>query len=465
VSTPVDAARPTIFFLHALGMSAREFDGVAARLDDVADVVALDLPGFGEASAASGVSVDDMAALVVRKVRRHAPGRWLLVGHSMGGKIASVAASRALAGEHGLFGLSGVVLLAASPPTPEPMSDDDRAEKRAMADGGALDPASARSFVDANVGAALDPAADAIAVGDVQRASAEAWTAWFDRGSREDWSEAVGVLDVPALIVAGGSDGDLGESAQRELNGRVYPRAQLCVLEGAGHLLPLERPAEVADAIRTFWRDEAGTGPVVPVDVVRTLASSRVSTQTRALHARRVLADDPRYVPVVLDEVQLQTLRALSDRIVPQRAPEPRQAIDLAARVDARVGSGRGDGWRNAALPPDPEAYRRGLDELAGFGELPRAQQDALVTAIISGGHEPRSADFTAEQMTLWFEDCRVDLVRTWLSHPATMSRIGYDGYANGGDGPRFQGFQLLAADAREAWEPTMEAAPTEAAR
>lgn len=457
MTTAVDAARPTIFFLHALGMSAREFDGVAARLADTGDVVALDLPGFGDASAASGVSVADMAALVVRKVRRHAPGRWLLVGHSMGGKIASVVASRALAGEHGLFGLSGVVLLAASPPTPEPMSDDDRAEKRAMADGGALDAASARSFVDAAVGAPLDASADAVAVADVQRASAEAWTAWFDRGSREDWSEAVGVLDVPAVVLAGGSDGDLGESAQRELNGRVYPRARVQVLEGAGHLLPLERPDEVADVIRAFWRDEAGTGPVVPVDVVRTLASSRVSTQTRALHARRVLADDPRYVPVVLDAAQLQTLRALSDRIVPQRAPEPRQAVDLAARVDARIGTG--DGWRNAALPPDPEAYRLGLDELAGFGDLPRAAQDALVTAIVAGEHEPRVAGFTAEQMTLWFEDCRVDLVRTWLSHPATMSRIGYDGYANGGDGPRFQGFQLLAADAREAWEPTMEAA------
>jgi pimeloyl-ACP methyl ester carboxylesterase len=457
MTTAVDAARPTIFVLHALGMSAREFDGVAARLADTGDVVALDLPGFGDASAASGVSVADMAALVVRKVRRHAPGRWLLVGHSMGGKIASVVASRALAGEHGLFGLSGVVLLAASPPTPEPMSDADRAEKRAMADGGALDAASARSFVDANVGAPLDASVDAVAVADVQRASAEAWTAWFDRGSREDWSEAVGVLDVPAVILAGGSDGDLGESAQRELNGRVYPRARVQVLEGAGHLLPIERPDEVAEAIRAFWRDEAGTGPVVPVDVVRMLASSRVSTQTRALHARRVLADDPRYVPVVLDEAQLQTLRALSDRIVPQRAPDPRQALDLAARVDARIGTG--DGWRNAALPPDPEAYRLGLDELAGFGDLTRAEQDALVTAIVAGEHEPRVAGFTAEQMTLWFEDCRVDLVRTWLSHPATMSRIGYDGYANGGDGPRFQGFQLLAADAREAWEPSMEAA------
>ena len=86
-------------------------------------------------------------------------------------------------------------------PTPEPMSDDDRAEKRAMADGGVLDAASARAFVDANVGAPLDPTSDATAVDDVQRASAEAWTAWFDRGSREDWSETVGVLDVPPSSV------------------------------------------------------------------------------------------------------------------------------------------------------------------------------------------------------------------------------------------------------------------------
>lgn len=47
-----------------------------------------------------------------------------------------------------------------------------------------------------------------------------------------------------------------------------------------------------------------------------------------------------------------------------------------------------------------------------------------------------------------------MDLVKQWLAHPATMSEIDYDGYANGGDGVRKQGFQLLGAGQREAWEP-----------
>ncbi len=59
-----------------------------------------------------------------------------------------------------------------------------------------------------------------------------------------------------------------------------------------------------------------------------------------------------------------------------------------------------------------------------------------------------------AEQLRAWFEDASVDLVKHWLAHPATMAAIDFDGYANGGDGVRKQGFQLLAAGQREAWEP-----------
>jgi hypothetical protein len=41
-----------------------------------------------------------------------------------------------------------------------------------------------------------------------------------------------------------------------------------------------------------------------------------------------------------------------------------------------------------------------------------------------------------------------------WLAHPATMARVGYDGFAIGGDGVRKQGYALTAADEREGWEP-----------
>jgi hypothetical protein len=39
------------------------------------------------------------------------------------------------------------------------------------------------------------------------------------------------------------------------------------------------------------------------------------------------------------------------------------------------------------------------------------------------------------------------------------MARIGFDGFANGGDGARKQGFERLGAGEREAWEPLVEVA------
>jgi hypothetical protein len=69
-------------------------------------------------------------------------------------------------------------------------------------------------------------------------------------------------------------------------------------------------------------------------------------------------------------------------------------------------------------------------------------------------------AALSASQMKQWFEDLGADLVRLWLAHPATMARIGFDGFANGGDGTRKQGFERLGADEREAWEPLIVVEP-----
>ncbi len=449
--------RPTLFCLHALGSSAREFDALRELLADDFDVVGIDLPGFGEASAATGTSVDEMVGHVVRKIRRHGSTRFVFVGHSMGGKIASLVAARTLDGSSGLFGLAGVVLLAGSPPSPEPMGDDARAQmlswaRAGIAGDGHLATANARTFIDDNVGAPLSPENDDRALSDVLRSAAEAWLAWFERGSLEDRAAEVGILDVPALIVAGGSDGPLGEAGQREHNLPVYPRATLEVLAGAGHLLPLERPDELADLIRVFWRERVGSGPFVSPGFGRVIGSGRTSSQTRAILAGRALPDDPDYAPQVLDAAQLATLRLVAERVVPQ-GPAP---FDIAGRVDAGLARGVSDGWRNAALPPDQEAYRLGLDALDDFATLDDEAKDSRIQAIVDQQYAPRAGTLTAEQMTLWFEDCRVDLTRTWLAHPATMERIGFDGFANGGDVIRIQGFTELSADRREAWEPAM---------
>ncbi|WPB55384.1 alpha/beta hydrolase [Xylophilus sp. GOD-11R] len=443
--------KTVLFMLHALGGSAHAWGGVAAALPVNFETVTIDLPGFGEARHATDTSIAATVEHVAAAVRQRGAARWMLVGHSMGGKIASIVAARALAGEPGLFGLAGVVLLAASPPSPEPMDEDRRAQMIGWAANGPLDGCAARAFVDANVGAPLDPAADRLALNDLQRSAPHAWLAWLERGSREDWSGEVGTLELPALIVAGGADGDLGEAGQRATNAVVYPQARLVVEQGAGHLLPLERPSQVAEHIERFWQQHAGRGPAIPDSFVHLIASARVSRRVRATLAARALADDAAYAPRVLSPIQLNTLRAVTTCALPQTGP----AIDLAARIDAQLAAGKGDGWRFADMPPDREAYPLALDGLKGFGALTSSEQQTSLARLEQGDFD--RAILTGAQMKRWFEDLRADLVRLWLGHPATMAVIGFDGFANGGDGPRLQGFDRLAAGEQESWEPLME--------
>ena len=451
--------RPTLVLLHALGGSARAWNGVRAALGSDFETLALDLPGFGDAPVAADLSVAGLVNQIIETVRTKGLTRWLLVGHSMGGKLATIVASRALAGEPGLFGLAGVVLLAGSPPSPEPMDEKRRAEMIDWAAQGALDDSAARAFIDGNVGQALTAADDRLAIDDLKRTSQEAWLAWLERGSREDWSGEVGKLDLPALILVGSEDSDLGEGGQRATNIMVYRRARIHVEAGAGHLLPLERADSVARFIAQFWHQIAGIAPIVPKAFGHMIASARVNRRMRATLAVRALADDPDYQPRVLSAMQLKTLRAVASRVVPQTSP----IIDLAARLDAQLAAGKDDGWRFANMPPDREACRQAMDALVQFDALGETEQDAQLSLMAKGefmltdhldGDYSRGQILSSEQMKCWFEDLRADLVRIWLAHPATMARIGFNGFANGGDGVRKEGFERLAATERESWEP-----------
>lgn len=246
-----DQERSTIVALHALGGSARSFDLVAAAMPE-AETIAIELPGFGDAVAVEGFSVDAMVDHVAAIVAARVSGRWMLVGHSMGGKVATLLARRAVTDER-LRGLAGVVLLAASPPSPEPMADTRRAEMIGWAKDGAIADDDARTFVAANIAGRLPTPVWAAAVADVRRSGRRAWLAWLEQGSREDRSAEAGVLPCPALVVAGAKDGDLGAEAQARLNLPHYAHAVLKVVPDAAHLLPLDQPRAVAALIRRHW--------------------------------------------------------------------------------------------------------------------------------------------------------------------------------------------------------------------
>ena len=148
-----------------------------------------------------------------------------------------------------------------------------------------------------------------------------------------------------------------------------------------------------------------------------------------------------------------ETLRALCDRIVPQ--PDTRPPAPLAAMIDEQAFEGRGDGYRDARLPPFGEAWRRGLRALDAeararhgrqFHALSAAEQDGLLSAAQKGlARDEAWGDIPAK---VFFEK-RVlhDIVGAYYAHPVAWNEIGFGGPA----APR--GYVRMDADRRDPWE------------
>jgi len=445
--------QPILVFLHALGASSGEWDLVRRQLGHLPSL-ALDLPGFGARNDEGYADVTAMADDLADTIRRHRLTACILVGHSMGGKIATLVAARAQAGEQGLAGVVGVVLVAASPPAPEPMDDDRRAQMIGWVADGPVGQADAETFVDANTARPLPSPLREQAIADVRRSSREAWLGWLERGSREDWSRQAGSITIPALIVAGAEDGDLGEDAQARLNRPHYRHAEMRVVEGAAHLIPYEQPEALAALIADHAASLAGS--ILPAGFVHILGSDRVSRRTRAamLERTRPVSDDQ----CGWSDAQLALVAALIAHVLPDRGADR----DLARHVGAAV-HGPGDGWRFADLPPDRVAWAQGLATLdaltGGFVTLDHAAQAEWLKRIDAGYVDMASGPdrLTPDQMALWFQDVRAEIVRQWMASPAAMAAIGYDGFAVGGDGPRKQGYARTAANDAERWQHATE--------
>jgi pimeloyl-ACP methyl ester carboxylesterase len=261
----MSADRITLFCLHGLGLSKRLYDVVAEALDTGSqtdideddtragiELVALDSPGFGDDPAPEGPMFEAAIAHAEEQILRTAPTRWAIAGHSYGGKVATVVASRAISGTSGLTPPVAVAMIAASPPTPEPIPDEARAQMLGWASGENIAPEAARTFVNQNIAGPLSARADEIAVGDARRSAPSAWRSWLTDGSLQNRAIGLEPLDVPAVVIAGAADGSLGAEAQRELVLPHYPRAELVIVDGAAHFVPLEQPSEIAALFRSL---------------------------------------------------------------------------------------------------------------------------------------------------------------------------------------------------------------------
>ncbi|MBX7547698.1 alpha/beta hydrolase [Streptomyces sp. tea 10] len=235
---------PALIFLHYWGGSRRTWIPVLQRLDPGQGFVAYDHRGWGDSTSVPGpYDLEQLADDAQQVIDVLGDSRHVLVGHSMGGKVAQMLAARKPAG------LTGVVLVAPAPPAPVGVTahmqetiahayDNDEAVLQSidlMLTHGGLTPELRRQVVE-----------DSLRGGDQAR------LAWPRQGLVQDVSAGVSAIEVPVLVLAGSHDKVEPPTVLADHLLPLIPTASLTVLRGTGHLSPLEVPDQVAAHIDAF---------------------------------------------------------------------------------------------------------------------------------------------------------------------------------------------------------------------
>ena len=239
---------PPLVIAHGLFGSARNWGVIAKRLSDHRRVLAVDMRNHGESPRSPEGGYDGMAADLLAAIER-AGGPADLMGHSMGGKAAMLAALRAPGSVRRLI----VVDIA-------PVAYAHAGEQRRLAEAMlSLDLGAISSRAEAD--AALTPRVPDPSVRSFLLQSLDVRTGRWAlnlevlAAAMEEicgWHEGVdGRFEGPALFLAGGESDYLTEAHEPGIR-RHFPQAERRVVGGAGHWVHAQAPREVEREVRGF---------------------------------------------------------------------------------------------------------------------------------------------------------------------------------------------------------------------
>lgn len=238
--------RCRVVLLHSIGLEGRSYELLRERLLPRVDLMVYDQRGHGLRTAETDFTLDDLVEDAVQTLAAGDPAVHL-VGHSMGGCVAALAAARAMGSVESL-------VLIATPARGLPVFLE-----RAMAC-----MANPRTATEATLlrwfGTATDHGDVAVtqARQTLQRtAPAGIAAAWRALAGFEGF-DAIKRPLPRTLCVAGSDDASTPPAVMQDIvaaRRAVQPEAEieLLTLAGAGHMLPLTHPEELASLLLRFW--------------------------------------------------------------------------------------------------------------------------------------------------------------------------------------------------------------------
>jgi 3-oxoadipate enol-lactonase len=238
---------PTLIFLHFWGGSSKTYNLLISQLSTKFCCIAIDFRGWGESSGplrSDAYSLHDLAGDVEALVEILQLKSFILVGHSMGGKVAQL-----VAGRRHVNGLKGLVLIGPAPPSALELSPNMRETQLS-----AYSSHQSAEFVVRNVlsSAKLSDEIVSSLVDDMVKGNDFAKAAWPAYGMSENIVTESRNIDVAVLVIGGALDKvEPCERLMTEVIGNI-PKAELVAVNGSGHLIPLEAPLEVARHMEDF---------------------------------------------------------------------------------------------------------------------------------------------------------------------------------------------------------------------
>ena len=242
---------PSVLLLHGQPGSAHDWDGVRRAIGDRARAIAPDRPGWNGSGAPRDLTGNADFALSV--LDAHGIGRAVVVGHSLGGTIATwfaaehperVAALVLAAPSANWASLNRLDRLLAAPVVGPLVAAGAfaaagavlsvRSLRRRIATAAALDEGYLRA-----AGRVLLAPGSWVAFNVEQR--------WLLR-ELPSLEPRLGSISSPTTIVSGSADRIVTPSSARRLAAQIG-NAQVVQLPGAMHLLPQQRPRELAEIV------------------------------------------------------------------------------------------------------------------------------------------------------------------------------------------------------------------------
>lgn len=227
---------PTLLLLHGAGGSRLEWPAELRRLPNAA-VYVLDLPGHGRSDPPGRDTIDDYADVVLTFIEKTELCNVVVLGFSMGGAIAQLIGLQRPPAVAGLVLVATGARLRVLDTILEGTVGDFRATAEMIVENVWAEGASP-ALVEAS-GRRLQEADPAVVHGD------------YVACDRFDIIDCLGGIALPTLVINGTVDRMTPLKYARYLVDEL-PNARLLVVEGAGHMVALEKPEAVTAAVQRF---------------------------------------------------------------------------------------------------------------------------------------------------------------------------------------------------------------------